>query len=161
MRLFHRVPHAHEQFPFDGLGSDCVLILVLLRLQRRKLHAAAAKRAFARGKDHVSADRANIELPALHVAVAVGVLYALAGEQLRERHAEGLCQRFNEADVRQSSAGFPFGDGFVADHQHLRELLLRISFFLTQELNRAPGYIIVHVVLLLLWWLLRVLVEPG
>ncbi|MPM68755.1 hypothetical protein SDC9_115689 [bioreactor metagenome] len=145
MRFLHRVAHGDVALVLHGFHVDIMRFVIFLRFQRRQGHAAAGKRAFTHGADDVSADRADIESTFEHIAAAVAVEHALPRKQFRNRNAKRFAERFEQADIRQTPARLPFGNRLVADLQKLRELLLRISFFLTERFYRGSGDIVRHV----------------
>lgn len=137
------------------IDSDVILVLDVLdcggvgvvgrfRLERRQGDAAAGHHGWAHGLKNVAADGANIELAFEHVGGAIGVDDLLAGEKLGDGNLECLREGLEQGNIWQTAAGFPFGDGFVADAEFFGELRLGEMLLFAQRADGAAGDVVVH-----------------
>lgn len=101
----HRVLYCHKVFVLYFLDPKQVFFIRIFHFQRRQGDAAAADHSFAGRLDHIAADRTDVEPLPEHIARPVFVPNILPGKQLNHRDIKGLCQRFQQGNVRQTLSG--------------------------------------------------------
>ena len=68
----------------------------------------------------------------------------LSVHQFNDRHTQFGGQWLQQADIRQTLAGFPLGDGFAADAELFRQLGLGHFALLPQLLDGISCYVRIH-----------------
>ena len=140
----HGVINGDVILVLDVLDAGGVGVVGRFRLERRQGDATAGNHGRAHGLEHVTADGADVKLAFEHVGGAVGVDDLFAGEQLGDRNLERLRQGLEQGNIRQTAAGLPFGDGFVADAEFFGELRLGEMLLFAQRADGAAGDVVVH-----------------
>ena len=97
---------------FDG---DPMILVCIFRFQGRQGDAAAADDRSTAAMNHIAANGADIEFAPKHIAGDVLVGDVLTVHQLNNRDTQGLSQRLQQGNIRQTFGSFPFGDGLAAD----------------------------------------------
>ena len=145
MLLGHGVVDRDKVFVLHPLQGDGVRRLTVLCFQRGQGDTAAADEGVAHAVNDVAADGAYIEFAAQHIAADVLVGDVLAVHQLDQGEPQGLGQGLQKADIRQTLAGLPLGDGLAADTDLFCQFRLgEISGF-PQIFDGITGYIAVHI----------------
>ena len=126
---------------FDG---NFMLRIHFLCFQGGQMDAAAGNGGLAGAMDDIAAEGADVEFGPQYVAASVLVDDLLPVHQLREADPQAPGQRLHQGDIRQPSAGLPFGNGLVADADHLRQLGLGQLSFLPEMLDGRAGDVGIH-----------------
>ena len=115
MLLGHRVVEGNEMLVLHTFNGDRVVILCFFSLQSRQGNAAATDHRVSHAVEHIAADGTDIELAAQQIGGNVFIADVLPIHQLNDGNAQRLCQRLQQANIRQTLGSFPFGDRFGAD----------------------------------------------
>lgn len=140
----HGVSDGNVVFVFDVLDCGGVGVVGRFRLERRQGDAAAGHHGWAHGLKNIAADGADVELAFEHIGGAIGVDDLLAGEQLGDGNFERLREGLEQGNIWQAAAGFPFGNGFIADAELFGELRLGEMLLFAQRADGAAGDVVVH-----------------
>jgi len=132
MGFFHRMREGDVIIPVAFLNQNRMFVGCILRFEGRQGNSAAAECAHADGLDDVAADGADIETHFADVGGTVAVHRKLPCEQFGNGNAKRSGKLHEDADIRKSPAGFPFGNGFVAHAESFRKLFLGKILLLTQ-----------------------------
>lgn len=139
--LGHGMAALDEKASVALFHGDRVSFVGLLGFQPGQDDAMAGDRRLANAGEHVSAQRADIEVRAAHVGRDVAVGRDLAGKQFGNGHLQTGGQGFEKGDVGKSSSGLPFGYGLVAHVEPFRELQLGELLCLTEAFDGVRGEI--------------------
>ena len=140
----HGVMDGDKMLILHALHGDAVVIVRRFCFGRGQCDAAAADDSVTHTVDDIATDGADIEFAPEHIGGNVLVGDMLAAHQFDEGNAQGLSQRLQQGNVRQSLAGFPLGDGLAADTDPLCQLRLGQIFLFPQLADGGTGYIGVH-----------------
>ena len=139
----------YESFIRELLNADRVILVPRLRLQLWQGDAAAAHHRFPGTQQHISADGADVEIGPQHVPSLVSVADSVSGQQFHDRNPQGLAQRLDQRNIRQSLGSLPLGYRFVADADLIGQLRLGQALSFSQTFDCSTSNVIVQRISLL------------
>lgn len=140
----HGVSDSDVILVLDMLDAGGMGVIRRFRLERRQGDATAGHHGWAHGLKNIAADGADVELAFEHIGGTVGVDDLLAGEKLGDGNFERLREGLEQGNIWQAAAGFPFGNGFVADAEFFGELRLGEMLLFAHRADGAAGDVMVH-----------------
>ena len=144
MLLGHGVMDGDEMLVLHIFNGNGVVLIGLLRFQRRQADAAAADHRTAGAVDDITTEGADTELAPQQIGRDVSVDDGLSVHQLDDRDPQGLGQGLEQNDIRQTLGGLPLGNGLTADADLLTQLRLGHPPFLPKTADGGAGHIMVH-----------------